>query len=136
MHKMRDHIPPEIKRCRLENLILTGKMIFPHLTPSQFVADALTPPTDADVGQSVKILKDMGALSLLKNDGDKGIERIGYKPVTLADSDLVDGAITALGRIIVNLPIEPSMSRLIYYGINFGLVQCSKNKCEKKFLFF
>ena len=100
--------------------------------------EAITPPNDKEITKAVKSLKEQGALSLYKNEDNEveGFvqtgnnesnqkrsfqERISSTPVELTEEDINDGTITPIGQIMLVLPIEASMSRLIYFGIHLGL---------------
>lgn len=63
-NEMLEAIPPEIERCPLDKCVLLGKSIFPDLTPRKFLESACAKPKDIDIQQAIKVLKEIGALTM------------------------------------------------------------------------
>lgn len=98
-----DHPEPAICRESLDKLILNIKRVCSD-KPKKILALALTPPSLDQIERTVIYLKQVGALSLYK------------KRLICPD----DGALTYAGSIMVSLPIDLRLSKLILYGHVFG----------------
>ena len=98
--KIKNYPKPEIQRCPLEKLILQIK-IWNRFEPTNILGRAIQPPIIRDIGISIRILQETGALTIDK-------------------TDKTSGEITALGRIFVNIPVDIKLTRLFLFGLSFG----------------
>lgn len=103
---MRETALPEILSSPLENIILKTKLLDMG-APQAILALALDQPCLTDIGNSILVLKEMGAL-LQKSNGV--IQQL-------------DGDISFIGRIMANLPIDVRIARFIIFGYCFSLLE-------------
>ena len=98
-----DQPEPAIVRESLDKLILNIKRVCSD-KPMKILGLALTPPSLDQIERTVIYLKQVGALSLYK------------KKIICPD----DGDLTYAGSIMVSLPIDLRLTKLILYGHTFG----------------
>jgi small subunit ribosomal protein S24e len=85
----------EMKRTDLTNIVMHVKAInFPGMEVEQVLAETIEPPEVERVASAMKSLKMVGALDEQKN-------------------------LTSLGRVLLQLPVEVAMGRLVLYGSFF-----------------
>lgn len=108
--------PEEITRVPLDYCVLLGKSVFPLLTPGEFLEHACAKPTEADIDDAVRTLKEIGALTM----GNLSVKRKNGGDLT--SEDLKDGELTPFGRLLNLLPLDRSCVRLIQLGYMTGLV--------------
>uniref|UniRef100_A0A2S2Q8K9 Putative ATP-dependent RNA helicase spindle-E n=1 Tax=Sipha flava TaxID=143950 RepID=A0A2S2Q8K9_9HEMI len=95
----------EMCRCSLSRIVLMSK-ILDMGTPKQLLANALEPPSLKNIALTVVTLKQVGALL----------------PTVNGIISTTDGDITYMGKVMANLPLEPPMSKLIYFGYIFNIL--------------
>ncbi|KAF6766020.1 DEAH box polypeptide 36 [Ephemerocybe angulata] len=89
------HQTVEMKRVDLSNVVMHVKALnFPGMTVEEVLAETIEPPAPERVSAAVKDLQMVGALDALKN-------------------------LTSLGRVLLSLPVEAQMGRLVLYGSFF-----------------
>ncbi|KAG9082604.1 hypothetical protein FS749_006731 [Ceratobasidium sp. UAMH 11750] len=85
----------EMKRADLTNVVMHVKAInFPGIEVEQVLAETIEPPEPERVASAMQSLKMVGALDEKKN-------------------------LTSLGRVLLQLPVEVAMGRLVLYGSFF-----------------
>ncbi|KAH8100720.1 P-loop containing nucleoside triphosphate hydrolase protein [Cristinia sonorae] len=85
----------EMKRVDLTNVVMHVKALnFPGVTVEEVLAASIEPPAEERVLAAIQSLKMVGALDEQTN-------------------------LTSLGRVLLQLPIEPQMGRLVLYGAFF-----------------
>ncbi|KDR84993.1 hypothetical protein GALMADRAFT_233530 [Galerina marginata CBS 339.88] len=85
----------EMKRVDLSNVVMHVKALnFPGMTVEEVLAAAIEPPDPARVEAAMKDLQMVGALDSEKN-------------------------LTSLGRVLLQLPVDAQMGRLVLYGSFF-----------------
>lgn len=99
---MRETPIPEFVSSPLQNIILKAKMLEMG-TPQSILALAMSAPKLSDIGNTILVLKEIGAL--LEN-GDDG-----------------DGDLSFMGRIMASLPIDVKIARLIILGYCFSILE-------------
>lgn len=91
--QMLDYTIPELLRTPLTEISLQTKLIAPKIAKIEdFLSKALTPPPLSSIRQSVKLLKNLGAL----------------------DSD---EKLTQLGIHLADLPVDVHLGKMLIYGI-------------------
>ncbi|KAI3379883.1 hypothetical protein SNEBB_002277 [Seison nebaliae] len=108
--QLRKHVEPAMKIAPLSNVILMSKRFFPNRSPVKFLSYTPDPPAADNICHTILLLKQMGAL--MENNIS------GKHP--LSDQD---GQITYLGHLMLSLPIDCRLTRLIFYGFLFGTVR-------------
>lgn len=89
------HQAVEMKRVDLSNVVMHVKALnFPGMTVEEVLAETIEPPAPERVSAAVKDLQMVGALDAGKS-------------------------LTALGRVLLSLPVEAQMGRLVLYGSFF-----------------
>lgn len=101
------HPTPEICRCPLDLAVLRTKILALG-SPKELLAQCLKPPLIEGIRSSVLKLKRIGALTVLNAN-----DIFEYE----------DGELTAIGKIMSNMPIEVTLSKLICLGYAFGLLE-------------
>ena len=99
--------PPEILHAPLAKLVLQAKQIGSKMgipSPSEFLSQAMDPPSLEQMELALKELASFGAIVSLPG-----------LPV------LEEAEITLLGRFALTLPLDIEFSRLVLYGIFFGI---------------
>lgn len=99
---MRETPTPEFVSSPLENIILKAKLLEMG-SPRSILALAMSVPKLSDIGNTILVLKEIGALF---HNGD--------------DSD---GDISFMGRIMANLPLDVKISRFIILGYCFSVME-------------
>lgn len=99
-----EYSTPEMLRSPLDSLVLRAK-ILDMGTPVEILGLAMSPPNLSDIHNTIKILKEMGALYRFKDNR--------YV--------LDDGLITYMGRIMADMPIDIQLTRLIIFGCMFSV---------------
>lgn len=85
----------EMKRTDLTNVVMHVKALnFPGMEVEEVLAETIEPPEPERVASAMRSLKMVGAI-----DGDKNL--------------------TSLGRVLLQLPVEVAMGRLVLYGSFF-----------------
>ncbi|TCD71529.1 hypothetical protein EIP91_008910 [Steccherinum ochraceum] len=85
----------EMKRVDLTNVVMHVKALnFPGVSVEEVLASLIEPPAEERVVAAMQSLKMVGALDEQKN-------------------------LTSLGRVLLQLPIDPQMGRLVLYGAFF-----------------
>ncbi|XP_060863705.1 LOW QUALITY PROTEIN: probable ATP-dependent RNA helicase spindle-E [Metopolophium dirhodum] len=103
--ELEDHELPEMSRCSLSRVILMSK-ILDMGTPKQLLASALDPPDLTNIILTIRTLKQVGALL----------------PTVNGVISSMDGDITYMGKVMAQLPLDPPMSKLIYFGYIFNIL--------------
>lgn len=103
---LREHPIPEMLSSPLENIILKAKLLNMG-SPKSLLALALDKPSLSDIGNTILLLKETGAL-LLKSNG--------------VMNDL-DGDISFIGRIMANLPVDVKIAKFIILGYCFSVLE-------------
>jgi small subunit ribosomal protein S24e len=95
LEKLHTYQTVEMKRVDLSNVVMHVKALdFPGMTVEEVLAATIEPPAGARVEAAIKDLQMVGAL-----DHNKGL--------------------TSLGRVLLQLPVETQMGRLVLYGSFF-----------------
>lgn len=95
---------PSINRQPLEKIVLDVKRLNREASPKETLAFALTPPRLDDIDITILKLKEVGALSLYKNN----------------EFCVTDGDLTYAGEIMAQLPIDINLAKLVVFGLVFG----------------
>ncbi|XP_026807070.1 probable ATP-dependent RNA helicase spindle-E [Rhopalosiphum maidis] len=104
-NEFNDNELPEMSRCSLSRVVLMSK-ILDMGTPKQLLASALDAPCLKNIILTIRTLKQVGALLSTVN----GV------------ISSMDGDITYMGKVMAHLPLEPPMSKLIYFGYIFNIL--------------
>ncbi|VVC33086.1 Hypothetical protein CINCED_3A021098 [Cinara cedri] len=96
---------PEMSRCSLSRIVLMSK-ILDMGTPKLLLSCAMDPPDLKNIIHTIMNLKQVGALL----------------PTVNGVISSVDGDITFMGKVMAQLPLEPSMTKLIYFGYIFNIL--------------
>ncbi|XP_075282799.1 ATP-dependent RNA helicase TDRD9 [Opisthocomus hoazin] len=96
---------PEILRCPLETTVLKIKK-FDMGGPKALLATALSPPSIGDIERSILQLKELGALTWAQTEENP-----------------YDGELTFLGKVLVQLPVDLHLGKLIVLGHVFGCLE-------------
>nr|XP_026694368.1 ATP-dependent RNA helicase TDRD9-like [Ciona intestinalis]XP_026694369.1 ATP-dependent RNA helicase TDRD9-like [Ciona intestinalis] len=97
---------PEMQRCSLESAILKVKLLGMG-APKSVLSLALSPPDLHNIGRTVLLLKEIGALS------------------TTIEQKVYDGKLTFVGKVLAALPLDMRLGKLLILGYVFGcLDQC------------
>ena len=96
---------PELVSSPLENMILKAKTLDMG-TPESILALAMDKPKLSDIGNTILVLQEMGALLRTRN----GI---------ICE---FDGDISFIGRVMANLPIDVKLSKLVIFGYCFSVL--------------
>uniref|UniRef100_A0A0E0N2Y9 Uncharacterized protein n=1 Tax=Oryza rufipogon TaxID=4529 RepID=A0A0E0N2Y9_ORYRU len=83
---------PEIKRMPIEELCLQVKLLDPNCRIADFLRKTLDPPVPETVRNAITVLQDLGALTQ-------------------------DEQLTELGEKLGSLPVHPSTSKMLLFGI-------------------
>lgn len=95
MAKLNPYQTVEIKRVDLSNVVMHIKALnFPGLEVEEVLAQTIEPPTPERVGAAIENLKMVGALDERK-------------------------CLTSLGRVLLQIPIDVQLGRLLMYGSFF-----------------
>lgn len=93
--KLHTHQTVEMKRMDLSNVVMHVKALnFPNMEVEDVLAATIEPPESNRVAAAIQNLKMVGALDERKN-------------------------LTSLGRVLLQLPVEVQMGRLVLYGSLF-----------------
>lgn len=93
--KLHSHQTVEMKRMDLSNVVMHVKALdFPNMEVEDVLAATIEPPEAERVASAINNLKMVGALDESKN-------------------------LTSLGRVLLQLPVEVQMGRLVLYGSLF-----------------
>ena len=93
--QLHPHQTVEMKRVDLSNVVMHVKALnFPGMTVEEVLAAAIEPPDPERVAAAMKDLKMVGALDEQKN-------------------------LTSLGRVLLQLPVDVQVGRLVLYGSFF-----------------
>ncbi|XP_008823752.1 ATP-dependent RNA helicase TDRD9 isoform X2 [Nannospalax galili] len=98
------HVVPEMLRCPLGSTVLKVKLLDMG-EPRALLATALSPPSLSDIGRTILLLKEVGALAV---SGQR------------EDENPHDGELTFLGRVLAQLPVSQQLGKLIVLGHVFG----------------
>ena len=98
---------PEICRCPLDLAVLKTKILALG-SPKELLAFCLDPPPLEGIRSAVLKLKRTGALTVKMPDDSYDHE---------------DGQLTALGKIMSNMPIDVVLTKLVCLGFAFGLLE-------------
>ncbi|KAM6444997.1 ATP-dependent RNA helicase TDRD9 [Rhynochetos jubatus] len=105
-----DFIPeksiPEILCCPLGTTVLKIKKLDMG-GPKALLATALSPPSVSDIERTILQLKELGALTAC----------------TQTEENPHDGELTFLGRVLVELPVDLHLGKLIVLGHVFGCLE-------------
>ncbi|XP_045135762.1 ATP-dependent RNA helicase TDRD9-like isoform X2 [Portunus trituberculatus] len=101
-----DYASPEMCHTPLTQVILKAKVLDMG-EPHSILALALDPPDMGDICRTILILKQMGALSVTASGCRSHL----------------DGDMTYLGKVIVHLPIDPYLAKLIVMGHIMGCLR-------------
>ncbi|KAL2743188.1 putative ATP-dependent RNA helicase spindle-E isoform X1 [Vespula maculifrons] len=102
---LREEGNPEMLRAPLENLVLQAKILNMG-EPKAILALSLDPPDLSNLERTILLLKESGALL---NNNDK--------------TQLFDGELTDLGRIMAALPLNIYVTKLIVLGHLFSVLR-------------
>ena len=100
-------ITPEMQRCPLETVVLRVKMLDETLIPVEFLPKVISPPLPKDIRESIKSLKELGAM-----------ERLSFEGKFTSN----DGKLTYIGRIMAALPLDVRITKLIITGYMFSVL--------------
>ncbi|XP_067938858.1 ATP-dependent RNA helicase TDRD9-like [Watersipora subatra] len=100
-----DYGAPEMTRCPLSQLVRVKKL-GPE-EPRAILSSALDPPDMNDIGKSILLLKEAGALA-----NPKDMRR--YNPF--------DGELTFVGEVLSSLPLSIELGKLLVFGHLLGLL--------------
>lgn len=89
---MPEYQTPEIKRMPIEELCLQVKLLDPNCRIADFLKKTLDPPVNETVKNAITLLQDLGALTQ-------------------------DEQLTDLGEKLGSLPVHPSTSKMLLFGI-------------------
>uniref|UniRef100_A0ACD5VVA8 Uncharacterized protein n=1 Tax=Avena sativa TaxID=4498 RepID=A0ACD5VVA8_AVESA len=89
---MPEYQTPEIKRIPIEELCLQVKLLDPNCKIADFLKKTLDPPVNETVKNAITLLQDLGALTQ-------------------------DEQLTDLGEKLGSLPVHPSTSKMLLFGI-------------------
>lgn len=93
--KLHPHQTVEMKRVDLSNVVMHVKALsFPGMEAEEVLAATIEPPAADRVAAAMKALQMVGALDHRKN-------------------------LTSLGRVLLQLPVDVQMGRLVLYGVFF-----------------
>jgi ATP-dependent RNA helicase DHX57 len=92
---LQDFQVPELQRVPLAEICLQAKLVAPNTPAAAFLGRAIQPPEATAIAHGVARLRAIGALA-------------------------ADERVTALGRHLAALPLDPLLGRLLLYGILFG----------------
>ncbi|XP_052549791.1 ATP-dependent RNA helicase TDRD9 isoform X2 [Tympanuchus pallidicinctus] len=105
-----DSIPekslPEMLTCPLGTTVLKIKKLNMG-EPKALLATALSPPNISDIERTILHLKELGALT----------------SCVQAEENLHDGELTFLGNVLVHLPVDLHLGKLIVLGHVFGCLE-------------
>ncbi|XP_050064006.1 probable ATP-dependent RNA helicase spindle-E [Aphis gossypii] len=104
-NKLEDNELPEMSRCSLSRVVLMSKLLNMG-TPEKLLASALDVPCLQNIILTIRTLQQVGALLSTVN----GV------------ISSVDGDLTYMGKVMAHLPLEPPMSKLIYFGYIFNIL--------------
>lgn len=104
-NELEDNELPEMSRCSLSRVVLMSKLLNMG-TPKQLLATALDAPCLKNIILTIRTLQQVGALLSTVN----GV------------ISSMDGDITYMGKVMAHLPLEPPMSKLIYFGYIFNIL--------------
>lgn len=102
--QLKEYSTPEILCSPLDSLVLRSKLLDMG-TPAEILGLAMSPPDLEDIHNTIRSLKEMGALYRLKE----------------GRYILQDGNITFMGRIMAEMPIDIQLTRLILFGFMFSV---------------
>ncbi|CAG0913107.1 unnamed protein product [Notodromas monacha] len=102
-----EHPPPEIERTPLPNVVALAKGLPFEGGIKDIFSLALTPPDERDIDLGVLILKEAGALSLVRH----------------TDVDHSATQLTLLGRVINLFPLDINLTKLIMMGWCLGVTE-------------
>ncbi|XP_061854824.1 ATP-dependent RNA helicase TDRD9 [Colius striatus] len=101
-----ERLVPEILRCQLGTTVLKIKQLDMG-SPKAVLSSALSPPRVRDIERTIRELKELGAL----------------RTCVQTDENPDDGEMTSLGRILVDLPVDLRLGKLIVLGHAFGCLE-------------
>lgn len=104
---MPKYTTPEMLRSSLETSVLRTKVLNMG-KPSEILGAALEPPDLRRVHDSILVLKEIGGMMRLDNDGK---------------FDCEDGNLSLAGKIMSNLPLDVKISKLIILGYMFNVLK-------------
>ncbi|XP_021259648.1 putative ATP-dependent RNA helicase TDRD9 isoform X2 [Numida meleagris] len=97
---------PEMLSCPLGATVLKIKKLDMG-EPKALLATALSPPNISDIERTILHLKELGALTACAQ----------------AEENMHDGELTFLGRVLVHLPVDLHLGKLIVLGHVFGCLE-------------
>ncbi|NXL38850.1 TDRD9 helicase, partial [Glaucidium brasilianum] len=100
-----ENLIPEMLRCPLGTTVLKIKKLDMG-GPKALLATALSPPSMGDIERTILYLKELGALK-----------------TCVQTEDPHDGELTFLGRVLVQLPVDLHLGKLIVLGHVFGCLE-------------
>ncbi|KFP26058.1 Putative ATP-dependent RNA helicase TDRD9, partial [Colius striatus] len=95
-----------LQRCQLGTTVLKIKQLDMG-SPKAMLSSALSPPRVRDIERTIRELKELGAL----------------RTCVQTDENPDDGEMTSLGRILVDLPVDLRLGKLIVLGHAFGCLE-------------
>lgn len=104
---MPKYTTPEMLRSSLETSVLRTKVLNMG-KPSQILGAALEPPDLRRVHDSILVLKEIGGMMRLENNGK---------------FDYEDGNLSLAGKIMSKLPLDVKISKLIILGYMFNVLK-------------
>ncbi|XP_066550485.1 ATP-dependent RNA helicase TDRD9 [Amia ocellicauda] len=102
-----DYVIPEILRSPLASIMLKVKLLDMG-DPRSLLSTALSPPDLDDIERTILQLKELGALSVMR-------DRQGQCRF--------DGELTFLGRVLAHLPVDLHLGKMIVLGNAFGCLE-------------
>ncbi|XP_069049211.1 ATP-dependent RNA helicase TDRD9 isoform X2 [Lepisosteus oculatus] len=102
-----DFVVPEMLRSPLANTLLKVKLLDMG-DPRSVLSTALSPPKLANIQRTVLQLKELGALSVMR-------DRQG--------ANSCDGELTFLGRVLAHLPVDLHLGKMIVLSHVFGCLE-------------
>jgi HrpA-like RNA helicase len=106
MAAMPDRSVPEIQRMELQHTCLTAKTLLPTMLVQDVLARAMDPPATDNVALALSQLRSLGAIAEGGRDGDGDGDGHGH-------GHSGEEAITTLGRRLAEMPVEPSVGRML-----------------------
>jgi len=100
--KLPEHGEPEIKRCALDQTLLSLLFLGLEMGSGAFLSDLLDPPAQESIDAAIESLEKLGALTVSSNNGDTQL------------------ALTPLGMHLAAIPAPPCVGKMIIMGALLG----------------
>lgn len=116
LDELSEFAQPSILREPLHKVILDTKRLNQNWEPKRMLSMAIQPPKLFDIERTVLMLKEAGALTLMKRF-EIDAKTVEYRNMRH------DGDLTFVGRVMASLPISIKLSKLILLGYAFGMLR-------------